>query len=126
MTEQKTLTKTQIQKLTVRSADRIRYVKTLLELGAKGATLAEGTVPKMIVPFQSDLVLEINDPSEALKSTPDLIAYPVEYEVYTKYDLEEMVWLDFREACATQGVKGRDREKMLEDYLKVVQIKGKM
>lgn len=123
MTEQKTLTKTQIQKLTVRSVDRAKYVETLLELGAKGAKLSEGTVPKLIMPFQAELVMEITDPSQAMKSTPTVIAYPVDYEVYTESELTSMVWEDFREAVATQGVKGRDRQKMLEAYLEVVNKK---
>ena len=123
MTEQKTLTKTQIQKLTVRSVDRVKYVETLLELGAKGAKLSEHTVPKLIMPFQAELVMEITDPSQALKSTPHIIAYPVDYEVYTKDVLESMVWEEFREAVATQGVKGRDRTIMLEKYLEVVKKK---
>lgn len=123
MTEQKTLTKTQIQKLTVRSVDRAKYVEALLELGAKGAKLSEGTVPKLIMPFQAELVMEITDPSQILKSTPHIIAYPVDYEVYTKTALEGMVWDEFREAVATQGIKGRDRTIMLERYLEVVKKK---
>lgn len=117
------LTKTQIQKFTVRSIDRVKYVEALLFLGAKGAKLAEGTVPKMIIPFQAELVLEITDSDQVLKSTPHIIAYPVDYEVYTKSALEEMVWEDFRIAVGTQGVKGRDRQKMLEAYLEVVKKK---
>lgn len=123
MAEQTTLTKTQIQKLTVRSVDRVKYVETLLELGAKGAKLSEGTVPKMILPFQAELVMEITDPSQILKSTPNVIAYPVDYEVYTRDTLEGMVWEDFREAVGTQGVKGRDRQKMLDSYLEAVKKK---
>lgn len=123
MTEQKTLTKTQIQKLTVRSVDRVKYVEALLELGAKGAKLSEGTVPKLIMPFQAELVMEITDSSQILKSTPHIIAYPVDYEVYTESQLISMVWEEFREAVATQGVKGRDRTIMLERYLEVVKKK---
>lgn len=123
MTEQTTLTKTQIQKLTVRCVDRVKYVETLLELGAKGAKLSEGTVPKMIIPFQAELVMEITDSSQILKSTPHIIAYPVDYEVYTESQLTSMIWEEFREAVATQGVKGRDRRVMLERYLEVVKKK---
>lgn len=123
MTEQTTLTKTQFQKLLVRSVDRIKFVETLLELGSIGAKIAEKTVPKMIVPFQAELILEITDPSQALKSTPNLIAFPVEYDIYTKTELEEMIWPDFREAVATRGVKGRDRTVMLEAYLEAVKNK---
>lgn len=123
MTEQTTLTKTQFQKLLVRSVDRIKFVETLLELGSIGAKIAENTVPKMIVPFQAELILEITDPSQALKSHPNLIAFPVEYDIYTKTELEEMIWPDFREAVATRGVKGRDRTVMLEAYLEAVKNK---
>lgn len=123
MTEQTTLTKTQFQKLLVRSVDRIKFVETILELGSIGAKIAEKTVPKMIVPFQAELILEITDPSKALKSHPNLIAFPVEYDIYTKTELEEMIWDDFREAVATRGVKGRDRQKMLEMYLEAVKNK---
>lgn len=123
MAEQTTLTKTQFQKLLVRSVDRIKFVETLLELGSIGAKIAEKTVPKMIVPFQAELILEITDPSQVLKSHPNLIAFPVEYDIYTKTELEEMIWDDFREAVATRGVKGRDRQKMLEAYLEAVKNK---
>lgn len=123
MTEQTTLTKTKLQKLTVRCIDRRTYVETLVQLGSIGAKLSPGTMPKLTLPFQAELVLEIEDPTQALKSTPHIIAYPVDYEVYTRSELETMVWPDFREAVATQGVKGRDREKMLTEYLEVVKRK---
>lgn len=107
------------QKLTVRSNDRVRYIQTVLEMGNAGAKLVNNTVPKMIAPFTCDLEIEL-ERSEQFKSTPTLIAYPVEFTTYTVKQLEDMVWDEFREAVGQAGVKGRDRKIMIEDYINVI------
>lgn len=107
------------QKLTVRSADRIKFAETVVEVVNLGATLMPNTVPKMIAPFMWDFEIQVERNAQ-LKSTPTLIAYPAEIEVYSVSQLESMVWDEFREAVGLAGVRGRDRQKMIDDYVVAV------
>ena len=110
------------QKLTVRSADRIKFAETVVEVVNMGATLMPNTVPKMTAPFMWDFEIHVERNAQ-LKSTPTLIAYPAEIEIYSVPELESMVWDEFREAVGLAGVKGRDRQKMIDDY--VIAIKSR-
>lgn len=122
MAEQTTLTKTQFQHITVSTTDRIRFIELICTLAASGAVLKDSTVPRLSInwPFQVQMTKPINSLEDVVKSSPGVHAHPVDHVVYSELELTQMVWLDFREACATQGVKGRDRTIMLEKYLEVV------
>lgn len=108
------------QKITVRTSDRAKFVDTIAELATLGATRMCNAVPRLIAPFMVDMEIMV-ERDKALKSTPTIIAYPVAFDRFTVRELEDMVWEDFREAVGQAGVKGRDRKKMIEDYVKVLQ-----
>lgn len=111
------------QKIMVRSADRTRFVDAITELAAMGAKRLPGSVPRLIAPFMVDMEITL-EREKALKSTPVMIAYPVAFEKYTVQELETMVWDEFRAAVGQAGVKGRDRQKMIEDYILVLKNSG--
>lgn len=108
-----------IQRITVRSADRVEWMKAVVDWASKGARLSKGSVPKMVVPFMVDMEIEVEAHAQ-YKSTPTAIAYPVKSTFYTEQQLTDMEWNDFRKACKAVGVVGRDKKTMLEDYLKAV------
>lgn len=117
------LEKEQYQEVIITTHDRIDFVKTLLEFGGKygdKVRLKENTVPGMGYPFgfRAELVVTINSEEDVVKSGPHIHAIPVQYRAYTKQQLVDMAWDSFREAVATRGVKGKEREKMLNEYLK--------
>lgn len=104
------------QKLTVRSADRVKFMDAIVELAAKGAVRPYNAVPHMVCPFWVEMEIEV-DRASPMTSTPVIIAHPIAAETFTRQELETMVWEEFREAVRQLGVKGRDRTKMLEEYL---------
>ncbi len=107
------------QKLTVRTADRITFVNEIIALGVIGAVQRRNSVPKLTAPFMADFIIEV-DPKKPMVSTPSVIAYPPDVRAYTELELERMTFEDFREAVALVGVKGRERDRMLKDYLDTI------
>lgn len=105
------------QRLILRTADRITYVQELLKLGAEGATLSETSVPSFGMPFTAELVIEVTRGKERT-SSPLIHAIPLPVVTYTRQEMEDMVWEDFREACGALAVKGRERAVMMEEYLR--------
>lgn len=104
------------QRLIVRTADRKVFVRELLALGQAGARLADDSVPGFSIPFTAEVIVDVERGKE-YRSTASIHAIPVPVETYTKQQMEEMVWDEFREACGALGVKGRERAVMLEEYL---------
>ncbi len=114
------------QKVIVRTPDQKIFVQKLLELGAMGGKLNPQTVPRLSSsPYSAELLVELEDRSQEIKPSPYIIAFPIPPELYTEEQMRDMVWEEFRVACAQVGVKGRDREKMLSDYLLAVKSLAK-
>ena len=109
----------QTQKVGISTHDRRMFVEKIGEMYKLGATLAPNTVPRLTTPFpfQAEFLLEIDSPEQAVKSSLGVHALKPDYAVYTKQMMQELSWDDFRVACSMHGVKGRDREKMLTEYL---------
>ena len=108
------------QKIVLRTADRIGYVKEIMKLANLGATLQANTVPRLIAPFTAEFEIMV-DPKTPYKDTHCIRAYPPDHRIYTQQELEGMDWAEFRESVALLGVKGRERDKMVTDYLIAVE-----
>lgn len=108
------------QKIVIRSGDRIEFVEELLKWGAIGAKRQANTVPRLFAPFTAELEIMV-DPKNPYKDTHCIRAYPPDHRVYTQQELEAMEWSEFRESVALLGIKGREKEKMIVDYLEAVQ-----
>ena len=107
------------QKIVIRSGDRIEFVEELLKWGAIGAKRQANTVPRLYAPFTAELEIMVN-PSTPFKDTHCIRAYPPDHRIYTEEELSQMEFNEFRESVALLGVKGREREKMVSDYLQAV------
>ena len=107
------------QKIVLRTADRIEFATELLKWGAMGAKLQANSVPRLFAPFTAELEVII-DPKSPHKDTHCIRAYPPDHRIYTEQELEHMEWNEFRESVALLGVKGREREKMVREYLEAV------
>ena len=105
------------QRLIIRTADRRVFMNELLAWGAKGATLAEDSAPIMTVPYTAEVEIEVVRGKE-YKSTPSVHAIPLPILLFTEAQMEEMVWDEFREACAALDVRGRERAVMLKEYMR--------
>ena len=108
------------QKIVLRTADRIEFATELLKWGAIGAKLQDRTVPRLFAPFTAELEILI-DPKVPHKDTHCIRAYPPDHRIYTEEELSQMEFNEFRESVALLGVKGREREKMVADYLAAVE-----
>ena len=109
------------QKLMAHSTDRARFIDTVIELATLGAKRYGTTLPKLSPPLYS-LEMEISvDSDKQITSTAFYKAFKADpLRTYSEQALKEMVWEEFRTACSSVGVKGRDRTKMLEEYLEAV------
>lgn len=94
----------------------IKFLKTVVELAQKGAVIDEDHPwtckfpAKVFMKIKTDEYLE-TDIVNGVTVMPISI-------VYTKELLEDMPWEEFRETVRTGGVKGKDRQRMLREYLK--------
>ena len=107
------------QKIVLRTADRIEFATELLKWGAMGAKLQDRTVPRLFAPFTAELEILV-DPKNPYKDTHCIRAYPPDHRIYTEEELSQMEFNEFRESVALLGVKGRERDKMVADYLEAV------
>lgn len=111
------------QNINVTSTNPVDFVQKLLELGKKGATLKERTCPRLKgLPYAAELVFEVEG-HEDLKVSPGVNAIPVALseKIYTKEELEAMPIETMRPIVGSRNVKGRDKVKMIKQYLAAVE-----
>lgn len=111
------------QTIVVTSTNPVDFVKLILEKGREGCTLKERTCPRLKgLPYAAELVYEVEG-TESLPVGPGVNAIPVALSelVYTKEQLEAMPIEDMRPIVASRGVKGRDKTKMIKQYLAAVE-----
>ena len=99
----------------VTGADSIGYsfMKNVIELAQKGAVLQEGKVPCMRFPHSAYMILHTD---ELMKDKPGF-RYQIVDINYTKEYLESFPIEEMRALVAEKGVKGRDKNKMIKQYL---------
>lgn len=99
----------------VTGADSIGYsfMKNIIELAQKGAVLQEGKVPCMRFPHSAFLVLHTED---LMEDKPGF-RYQIVDINYTKEYLESFPIEEMRSLVAEKGIKGRDKNKMIKQYL---------
>ena len=107
------------QKIVLRTADRREFVDECIRWGVMGAVQKQGSVPRFIAPFTAEFEILV-DPKNPHKDTHCIRAYPPDHRIYTEEELSQMEFNEFRESVALLGVKGREREKMVADYLEAV------
>lgn len=107
------------QKIVLRTADRREFVDECIRWGVMGAVQKQGSVPRFIAPFTAEFEILV-DPKSPYKDTHCIRAYPPDHRIYTEEELSQMEFNEFRESVALLGVKGREREKMVADYLEAV------
>lgn len=111
------------QQIVVSSANPVDFIKRVVELSKQGAVLKDNTCPRLrTLPFIAEFTFELTG-TEELKNSPGVNAIPVALseKVYTKEQLEAMPIEDMRPIVASRGVKGRDKNKMIKQYLAAVE-----
>lgn len=111
--------KEQFQEVIISTQDRTIFFDKVVELAAKGAVRKQGSIPRYGAPwgFRAEMILSIKSPEDVIKSGAHVHAIPPYYNTFTEQEMRAMTWDDFREACSLYNVKGKEREKMLKDYL---------
>lgn len=89
------------------------FMKNMVEIANKGAVLQEGKVPRLNYPHSAFLMLH----TEELMVDKPGFRYQVVDINYTKEHLESLPIETMRHLVAEQGVKGRDKVKMIKQYL---------
>ena len=107
------------QKIVLRTADRREFVDECIRWGVMGAVQKQGSVPRFIAPFTAEFEILV-DPKNPHKDTHCIRAYPPDHRIYTEEELSQMEFNEFRESVALLGVKVRERDKMVADYLESV------
>ena len=106
--------------LWVSIVDPLQYMKVIVDLAGKGATLKDGTMPRLRgTPLEAKLVVQTTKTVFLEEPIIGVIEIPKKV-FYSKDDLEDMTFEDFREACKYAGVTGRDRNQMLREYMSLV------
>ena len=111
------------QQINVTATNPVTFVERLLELGKQGATLKERTCPRLKgLPYAAELVFKV-DGIVTLENAPGVNAIPVALseKVYTKEQLEAMPIEEMRPIVGSRNVKGRDKTKMIKQYLAAVE-----
>ena len=99
----------------------VDFVTKVLEMGKQGYTLHENTYPRLKgFPITASLVIETD---KTIEQEPGVqtIPVPLGEQVYTKEELEAMPIEEMRPVVASRGVKGRDKVKMIKQYLAAVE-----
>lgn len=91
------------------------FMKNVVELANKGATLQEGKVPSLRFPHSAFMVLNTE---ELMESKPG-VRYQIVVEKLTKEQLDELEWPEFKALVKkATGQTGRDRGVLTQHYLK--------
>ena len=93
------------------------FMKNVVALANKGAVLQDGKVPFMRFPHQAFMYFETG---ELMENTPGFQFQRIQ-ELYTKEQLDEMSWDDFKHVLKRDfNITGRNRDLMVRQYLKAV------
>lgn len=91
------------------------FMKNVIELANMGAILEEGKVPTMRFPYSCWMYLKTD---ELMESKPGF-QFQIMQEIFTKDQLDDMEWSEFKSCVKKkQGISGRDRTLMTNQYLK--------
>lgn len=104
-------------KVLVTGNDSIGYtfMKNVIELASKGATLEEGKVPTMRFPYSCWMYLKTD---ELMESKPGF-QFQIMQEIFTKDQLDDMDWETLKATVKKKyGISGRDRNLLVTQYLK--------
>lgn len=93
----------------------LKWVENLIRFIKMGAEVKKDSMVKVSFPHYAWLTISTD---EVLKSEPGVQVHRVN-ETFTKEQLEEMTWQEFRAQCEYKGVRGRDRAQMTRAYLTV-------
>lgn len=106
--------------LWVSIVDPLEFMKVVVELSAKGATILEGSMPRL---RGTPLEIKMTVDSDKTKFLDEDIIGVVEIPkniFYSSDDLEDMTFDEFRVACKYVGIIGRDRNQMMREYTALV------
>lgn len=91
------------------------FMKNVVSLAQKGATLKEDKVPAMRFPHSCWMILDTED---LMEDKPGF-QFQVIQEKFTKEQLDDMDWEELKRTVKKKyGISGRDRNLLVTQYLK--------
>lgn len=114
-------------KITVKGTDilGVKWLHNIVKLANMGAKIEERFHIKTTFPHEVTMLLETeNELRLETDMKEGIVVYPV-MVAKTKKEMDEMHWDDFKRECRTWGIAGRQRDTMLNLYLRATdQEKG--
>lgn len=114
-------------KITVKGTDilGVKWLHNIVKLANMGAKIEERFHIKTTFPHEVTMLLETeNELRLETDMKEGVVVYPV-MVAKTKKEMDEMHWDDFKRECRTWGIAGRQRDTMLNLYLRATdQEKG--
>lgn len=114
-------------KITVKGTDilGVKWLHNIVKLANMGAKIEERFHIKTTFPHEVTMLLETeNELRLETDMEEGVVVYPV-MVAKTKKEMDEMHWDDFKRECRTWGIAGRQRDTMLNLYLRATdQEKG--
>lgn len=107
-------------KITVKGTDilGVKWLHNIIKLANMGAKIEERFHIKTSFPHEVTMLLETeNELRLETDMKEGIVVYPV-MVAKTKKEMDEMHWDDFKRECRTWGVAGRQRDTMLNLYLR--------
>lgn len=108
------------QVVKIEAMDANTFFDLVEEMIAKGGKIIRGA-PFLALPYEVSFEFINKEYVQGRPGVTDfgrtIMAEAVLVANYTQQQLEDMDWDAFREVCKVFGIKGRERSKMIEDYL---------
>ena len=106
--------------LWVSIVDPLEFMKVVVELSAKGATILEGSMPRLRgTPLEIKMAVDSTKTKFLDEDIIGVVEIPKKI-FYSGDDLEDMTFDEFRVACKYVGIIGRDRNQMMREYMALV------
>lgn len=106
--------------LWVSIVDPLEFMQVVVELSAKGATILEGSMPRLRgTPLEIKMTVDSSKTKFLDEDIIGVVEIPKKI-FYSRDDLEDMTFDEFRTACKYVDVIGRDRNQMMREYMALV------
>lgn len=110
-------------KITLKSTDivGVKWLHNIVRFANMGAVIEDRFFTKTSFPHEVTMILETDTDFRIETDMKEgIIVYPV-MVAKTKEEMDAMEWNEFKKECRTWGISGRQRDTMLNQYMKATE-----
>lgn len=110
-------------KITLKSTDivGVKWLHNIVKFANMGAVIEDRFFTKTSFPHEVTMILETDTDFRIETDMKEgIIVYPV-MVAKTKKEMDAMEWNEFKKECRTWGISGRQRDTMLNQYMKATE-----